>query len=388
MPIQQYVFLDNNATTPCDPAVLEAMSPYFAGYYGNPASGHGHGRKALDAVAVGRHFIAEAIQCDEDQIFFTSGASESNNIVLLGSAHQSAPRRHRIVTSRVEHKSILGPTTWLAENGFEVVVLPVNQCGIIDLDAAATAINENTLMVSIQTANNEVGTIQPVKRVVEIAQSVGALVHCDATQSLGKLPISVTELNVDFASFSGHKLYGPKGIGALYARKRSLLNPISFGGGQESDLRPGTLNVPGIVGFGEAAALSTRLLGAEALRIQKMRDTMEKELLANIPSSFIVGGDVERLPGTFGICIEGVPADALLARTPQVCAGTGSACTSGAPEPSHVLLACGLSRNQAKSVIRISIGRFTTSEELAFACDELIANANYIQSVCHQTRNP
>ncbi len=363
------IYLDYNATTPCDPRVVEKMLPFFSEIYGNPANGlHKQGRLAAKAVEEARGQVAELIGARAHEIVFTSGATESDNLAILGIARiHHGEKRNRIVTSTVEHKAVLLACKKLKEEGFDVVFLPVDAEGTVLLDTARVAINENTLLVSIQGANNEIGTIQPVAQIAELAHKNGALFHCDAAQAVGKIPVNVHEWDVDLLSISAHKLYGPKGIGALFIRggsKAFPIEPIWYGGGQENGLRSGTMNVPSIVGFGEAGMICRSELFEESQRIRGLRDELEKKLLIQISSLKINGSHAERLPNTSSLTFQGIDADALILNAPQIMLGTGSACTSGAVEPSHVLTAIGLSREDATSTIRVSLGRLTTKEHI------------------------
>jgi len=370
------IYLDYHATTPCDPRVVEVMLPYLTSDFGNPASGfHVYGRRAARAVEMAREQVAALIGAQASEIVFTSGATESNNLVLLGLTSSDQSRR-RIVTTAVEHKSVLEPCRILHERGFEVVVLPVLPDGTVDLAAAEAAINEETLLVSVQTANNEIGTIQPIAVLAELAHRRGALLHTDAAQAVGKIPFDVEELGIDFASVSAHKLYGPKGIGALYVRSglRRRLTPLLLGGGQEFNLRPGTLNVPAIVGFGEACRLAREEMPEEARRVAALRDLLESQLANRIPGLRFNGHRTRRLPGNSSITFPKIEADVLIANVPEVALSTGSACSSGTIEPSHVLTAIGLDWEEAHATIRIGIGRFTTREEIERAA-HLIALA-------------
>lgn len=376
------VYLDYNATTPCDRRVVEKMLPYFSDWYGNPANGfHLQGRKAFQAVEDAREQLAALIGALANEIIFTSGATESNHLAILGVAHQAQKgKRKRIVTSAVEHKAVLLPCQKLADAGFEVVVVPVDRYGVVDLDQLVKQIDEQTLLVSIQAANNEIGTLQPIPKIVEIAHAQGALVHCDAAQAVGKIPVNVLEWGIDFLSATAHKLYGPKGIGMLYLSGGAgnlLLQPIAWGGGQERGLRSGTLNVPAIVGFGEACELAQALMPAEIEQIAYLRQQLEEGLLAKIPHLQRNGHPTQRLANTSNLTFAGIDADALLLNLPQLMMGTGSACTSGAIDPSHVLQAIGLNRADAFSTIRISLGRFTTARQIAFAIQQI--NTIYYQ---------
>jgi cysteine desulfurase len=371
------IYLDNNSTTPCAPEVIADMSPYFAEAFGNPASPHSCGRTASSAVTRAREQIASTIGVEPAAVIFTSGATEANNLALFGLARRASDRR-KIVVSAVEHKSVLVPADAVAEEGFLVEHLPVDGNGVVVLEAARRIIDAKTLAVSVQAANNETGVLQPVKEVAEIARSVGAMCHCDAAQAIGKIPVDVADLGVDLASFSAHKAYGPKGIGVLAVcttRIRPWLKPVLVGGGQEGNLRAGTLNVPGIVGFGTACRLASMLLRDDTLRTSSLRRICEERLLQGIPSARINGRAAPRLSGTISLTIPGVPADILMANLQTVCIGDGAACHSGALEPSHVLLAMNLSRADAECTVRISLGRYTTEGDVIAAVDELISAA-------------
>jgi len=371
------IYLDYNATTPCDPRVVEKMLPFFSEIYGNPANGlHKQGRLAAKAVDEAREQVANLIGARPQEIVFTSGATESDNLAILGIARiHRAEKRNRIVTSAVEHKAVLLACKKLKEEGFDIVFLPVDAEGRVLLDVARDAINENTLLVSIQGANNEIGTIQPVAQIAELAHKNGALFHCDAAQAVGKIPVNVHEWDVDLLSMSGHKLYGPKGIGALFVRGGSTaipIEPIWYGGGQENGLRSGTMNVPSIVGFGEASQIAAAELNKDGLRSEILRDKLEKELIKKIPVLRINGKNAQRLPNTSSLTFTGADADAIILNAPILMLGRGSACTSGAIEPSHVLTAIGLDRQDAASTVRVSLGRFTTDDHISQASWSLI----------------
>ena len=363
------IYLDYNATTPCDPRVVEKMLPYFSEQYGNPANGlHIQGRKSARAVAEAREQISALLAAQPGEVFFTAGATESNNLAILGLARAARrTTRRRIVTTAVEHKAVLLPSKKLADDGFDIVVLPVNRNGKVDIEAARDVINTDTLLVSVQAANNELGTIQPVTEISLLAHEKGAYMHCDAAQAVGKIPVNVNDLGVDLLSVSAHKLYGPKGIGCLYVRggtRTIALEPLAYGGGQENGLRSGTTNVPGAVGFGEACAIAQTELMDEMARLTALRDTLEMELLTVIDGLLINARQTDRLPNTSSLTFPGVDADALLLNMPELMSGTGSACTSGAVDPSHVLTAIGLSRAESSSTIRLSLGRFTYRHEI------------------------
>jgi cysteine desulfurase len=373
MTATRIIYLDNNSTTPCALEVVAEMTPYFSETFGNAASPHSYGRMASSAVARARQEIASAVGADVTEIIFTSGATEANNLALFGMS-QATSRRRKIVVSAVEHKSVLIPANKLAEDGFYVEWLPVDKNGVVAIEIAEQIIDTDTLAVSVQAANNETGVIQPVKEIAEIAHSVGAVCHCDAAQAIGKMTVNVDGLGVDLASFSSHKAYGPKGVGALFAsarRARPPLRPQLWGGGQEGHLRAGTLNVPGIVGFGAACRLAADLLREDSIRVSHLRLLCEESLLQSIPRALINSREAVRLPGTISLTIPGIPADMLMANLPTVCIGDGAACSSGVPEPSHVLMAMNLGREDAECTVRISLGRYTTEQDVKTAVEEL-----------------
>lgn len=362
------IYLDYNATTPCDPRVVQAMLPYFSEIYGNPSNGlHILGRKAARAVETAREQAAFLLGAHPGEIFFTSGATESNHLAILGTAEYAPLSRRKIITCAIEHKAVLAPCKRLSEHGFEVIILPVDENGLVRLPDLESALGKDTFLVSIQAANNEIGTLQPIAEIAALAHRHGALVHTDAAQAVGKIPVDVNAWGVDLLSFSAHKMYGPKGIGGLYVRggKRTIpIRPILEGGGQENGLRAGTLNVTGIIGLGAACQISATELPAECARLQSMRDELERGLLQVLPQARINARSAPRLPNTINLTIDGVEADALLIRLPDLMMSTGSACNTGAPEPSPVLQAIGLSREQASASLRISLGRMTRQENI------------------------
>jgi len=377
---EQLIYLDNNASTPCAPEAVEAMLPYLLTNYANSASSHLMGRRAILAVQHAREQIACAVGATANEIVLTSGATESNNMTIFGLA-SDMNRRTRIVSSVIEHKSVLGPLNRLEAKGFDITLLPVSASGSIDVDEAASVIDENTLLVTIQAANNEIGSLQPVQEIGRIARKCGAFMHSDASQLLGKIPFTVDEMGVDLASFSAHKVYGPKGVGCLFIRDnvKRYLKPILYGGGQESKLRPGTVNVPAAIGFGVACQLVTGSISDEADRVEKLRDFAE-EILKELPDLSINGLEGRRLPGTISVTLHSIPADMLIARLPAVCIGTGSACTSGAVSPSHVITALGHMIDEARSTVRISIGRYNNEEEVRFAAKAIVNEASQIRN--------
>jgi len=382
-PLKPLVYLDHNATTPCAPEVVHAMLPFLSEEFGNASSGHAMGRRGAKAVELARKQISHAIGASIGEVFFTSGATESNNLILRGLT-DLRPRRTRIVATAVEHPSIREPCRLLSEQGFDVVEIPVTPQGVVDIDAADRVINDNTLVVCIQGANNELGTLQPVGVLADIAHKRGALVHCDATQMLGKVPVSLVNLDADFAAFSAHKVYGPKGVGGIFVRSglpRSAIAAPYRGGSQEGRLRPGTINVPGIVGFGEAMRLVEERGVDDSNRLRALRDDFEQRIKQTIPDVKTNGSLAERLPGTSSLTIPGIPASMLLANTPDLCISDGSACSSGAIEPSQVLLAMGLTRDDSEATVRISFGRNNTISDVrqAVASIALAVKAILIQ---------
>lgn len=362
------IYLDYNATTPCDHRVVQAMLPYFTEIYGNPANGlHILGRKAAHALETAREQAATLLGARPGEIFFTSGATESNHLAILGTAEYAPSARRKIITCAIEHKAVLAPCQRLAESGFEIVILPVDEKGLVRLSDIENAIDDETFLVSIQAANNEIGTLQSIVEIAAIAHHHGALIHTDAAQAVGKIPVDVNAWGVDLLSFSAHKMYGPKGIGGLYIRggKRQIpIRSLLGGGGQESGLRSGTSNVPAIVGLGMASQIASEELPAESTRLQALRDELENDLLEAIPGLRINARSAHRLPNTINLTLAGIEADAFLLRVPRLMLSNGSACNTGAPEPSHVLQAIGLTREQAASSIRISLGRMTRADQI------------------------
>jgi cysteine desulfurase len=367
------IYLDYHATTPCDPRVVEALLPYFTEQFANPSSAtHKAGKTAAIAAEQARDQVAELIGADPKEIIFTSGATESNNLAIIGLAQHSENKRRKIVTSAIEHKAILAPGKHLEKFGFELVALPVDSAGRVDKAAALEAVDDNTFLVSIQAANNEIGTIQDIPFFAHLAHGHGSFFHIDAAQAVGKIPVDIVRWDVDLLSISAHKLYGPKGIGALFMRGGPYaipIEPLVHGGGQESDIRPGTMNIPGIVGLGVACSICLAEMSKEASRVTALRDQLEMLLSAKFPN-LIRNGDLDhRLPGNSSLTFHGIDAETLIANVPELSLSTGSACTSGTPAPSHVLLAIGLSRDEAHQTIRIGLGRFSTETDIQRASD-------------------
>ncbi len=385
------VYLDYHATTPVDPRVLEHMQPYFTERFGNPGSvGHAYGWEARDAVEAARAQIAQYIGASPREIVFTSGATESNNLALRGTAERARKGRH-VLSVKTEHRAVLDPLARLARRGFEVTLVdvmpaPHRQAGLLDLDRFAAALRPDTYLVSVMLANNEIGVIQPIRLISQLCRERGVLVHCDATQAVGKLPVDVDELGVDLLSFTAHKIYGPKGIGALYVRREPpvLLQPQIDGGGQERGRRSGTLNVPGIVGFARALELCLAELPGEAQRLAALRDRLYNRLLAALPDTALNGPALDqpglRLPGNLNVGIRGVDGEALLAALRDVAVSSGSACTSADPEPSHVLRALGVEAAVVRASLRFGLGRFTTEQEVEFAAAYVAEQVQHLRA--------
>lgn len=362
-------YLDYNATTPVDPAVLEAMLPFLAGNFGNASSIHSPGQRARAAVDRARDSVATLLGAKTSEIVFTSGGTEADNLAIFGLVSGVAPKsagRKHIITTAIEHHAVLNSCQALEQQGIEVTYVPVGSTGVIDPDEIRRTLRPETILISVMHANNELGTIQPIEEIGRIAAEADIYFHCDAVQSAGKLPLDVNQLGVDLLSISAHKIYGPKGVGALYVRTGTPLAPQFHGGHHERDRRPGTENVPGIVGLGKAAELARANLATEPQRIAALRDRLERAILDSI-SSVRVNGDVaRRAPNTTNLSFAAAGGEAMLIALDLlgVACSTGAACSSGAVEPSHVLLAIGLSPDEARSSLRFSLGRQTTPEEI------------------------
>ena len=363
----QPIYLDCHATTPLDPAVAEAMRPWWEEGFGNPHSGdHWFGWQANQAIESARVEIAALIGADAGEIVFTSGATEANNLALLGAARGAARGRNQILLSAIEHKCVIEATAALGRENWQIEIIPVDHNGLIRLDALETLISDNTAIVSVMAVNNEIGTIQPIDAIGQMCNDVGAWFHCDAAQAPAAMSIDVLDTHITLLSLSSHKIYGPKGVGALYARNDVLaqLQPISYGGGQEQGIRSGTLPTPLCVGFGHACTLMKNQRDTDARRIARLRDRLWAGISRAVPSATQNGSIDHRHPGNLNICFEGNDAGAILGRLqPALAASTGSACTTGIPEPSHVLTAIGLSLQNAESSIRFGLGRCTSEEE-------------------------
>jgi cysteine desulfurase len=367
------IYFDNAATTKPRSEVVDKMMPYITESFGNPSSIYKIAQKNKNAVDEARDNIASVINAKSNEIYFTAGGSESDNWALKGVAESYKNKGKHIITTAIEHHAILHTCEYLESEGFEVTYLPVDEYGIISLDELKKAVREDTILISVMFANNEIGSIQPIAEIGAFAREKGIVFHTDAVQAFGHVPIDVEAMNIDLLSSSGHKIYGPKGTGFLYIRKGIKIKPLIHGGAQERNRRAGTENVPGIVGFGEAAKLAAGEMEAEAERLSKLRDKLINGILTAIPYSRLNGHPTKRLPGNANISFEFIEGESmlLLLDSKGICASSGSACTSGSLDPSHVLLAIGLPHEKAHGSLRISLGHFNTEEEVDYLLEVL-----------------
>ena len=368
------IYLDYQSTTPTDPRVLETMLPFFFEKPGNPHSRtHSYGRQAQDAVESARANIANIIGSAPREVIFTSGATESNNLALKGAAQFYGNEKSRIVTITTEHKCVLETCQHLSSNGYEVIFLPVEKNGLIDLDRLASHLTDDTLLVSIMAAHNEIGVIQQIASIGSLCGQRGILFHTDAAQAVGKIPIDVNAMNIDLMSISSHKVYGPKGIGALYVRRRPRvrLNAQIDGGGQERNLRSGTLPTPLCVGLGSACQIACDELEQESQRLQNLRDRLYEGILKELPDVMVHGHRKLRLPGNLNLTFPGLNSEVIMEAIPDIAISSGSACTSTSIEPSYVIRALGLSQEIARGSLRFGIGRFTTEAEIDYSIDRI-----------------
>ena len=374
------IYLDHNATTPLDPQVLDAMMPFLTERFGNAAShDHTFGRDAAAAVDTARQQVASVIGADPREIVWTSGATESNNLALLGVAHSSAYKKTHLVTVATEHRAVLDPCEVLAQRGFDVTYLGVDSDGLLDLDRLANAITDRTLLVSVMHANNETGVLHPVARVGDLCRRRGVLFHTDATQSFGKEPIDVDAMRIDLLSASAHKIHGPKGVGLLYVRRRDprvRCEPLFHGGGHERGLRSGTLNVPGIVGMGIAATFPAD----DGVRV--LRDRLETGILSGLEGVAVNGHRTKRLANTTSLSFTGVDAKKLMKRMPEIAVSSSSACTSARLQPSYVLGAMGCQEARIRGSVRFSIGRFNTADQIDAATARVVESVRALRSMC------
>ncbi|MBD2767641.1 IscS subfamily cysteine desulfurase [Hymenobacter sp. BT664] len=368
------IYLDNNATTPLDPRVLEAMMPYLTEVFGNAASrNHPFGWAAEEAVDYAREQIAKLINCDPKEIIFTSGATESDNLGIKGVFEMYSQKGNHIITATTEHKAVLDTCKHLEKLGARVTYLPVNEQGLISLEELAAAMTPETILVTIMYGNNETGTIQPIREIAKIAHQYGALFMTDGTQAVGKVPVDVIADGIDLMAFTAHKMYGPKGVGALYVRRKNPRVKVTAqmdGGGHERGMRSGTLNVPGIVGLGKACELAMLEMEADTARLRTMRDRLEKELLT-LEESYVNGSREHRLPHVTNISFKYVEGEGLMMGVKDLAVSSGSACTSASLEPSYVLKALGLSDDLAHSSLRFGLSRFTTDEQIDYAINHV-----------------
>jgi len=388
--VPQVVYLDNHATTRVDPRVVEAMLPYFETKFGNAHSVHAAGHEAHDAVDAARSSIAASIGADASEIVFTSGATESNNLAIRGVAERERRRGNHLISVTTEHKAVLDPLARLGRRGYEVTLLGVEQhgsprAGWLDPQKVAETIRDDTCLVSVLLANNEIGVIQPLAEIAAVCKARGVLLHCDATQAVGKIPVDVATLNVDLMSFTAHKIYGPKGVGALFVRRRDpivRLDPQITGGGQQEGRRSGTLNVPGIVGFATAVKLCVDEMPREPQRLAELREQLAANLQEQLPGIELCGPQLDlqdssggplRLPGNLNLSFGNVDGEALLLAMGNLAVSSGAACTSTDTGPSHVLLALGLSEAAARSSLRFGLGRFNTTADIDFATRRVVA---------------
>lgn len=383
---KKLIYLDNNATTPCDPRVVEAMLPYFYQHPGNAASrNHPFGWAAEEAVDYAREQIANLISADPKEIIFTSGATEADNLALKGVFEMYSRKGNHIITAKTEHKAVLDACQKIEKMGGQVTYLDVDSEGLVNLEELEAAITDKTILVSIMWANNETGTIQPMKEIGVICEKHGVLFMSDATQVVGKIPVNPKEVGVHLMAFSAHKMYGPKGVGALFVNRKNPRVKVTSqmdGGGHERGMRSGTLNVPGIVGFGKAAEVASKEMAQDAERLSKLRDKLQAGLCAALEECYVNGSEENRMPHVTNISFKHVEGEGLMMTFNQnIAVSSGSACTSASLEPSYVLVALGLGDDLAHSSIRFSLGRFTTDEEIDYTIDALTKGVNHMRDL-------
>jgi len=378
------VYLDYQATTPTDPRVVEAMMPYFTEIYGNPHSrSHIYGWQAEEAVEKARGQVAAIIGADPKEIIFTSGATESNNLAIKGVAHFYKERKNHIITCVTEHKCVLESCRHLQQEGFDVTYLPVQKNGLIRLEDLENAITDKTVLVSIMGVNNEIGVIQPVKEIGALCRSRGVFFHSDCAQAVGKIPLDVNAMNIDLMSISGHKIYGPKGIGALFVRRkpRVRLQALISGGGQERGMRSGTLPTPLCVGLGAACEIAQKEMASESERLHMLRDRFYKKIMEELPEVYLNGDFEHRIPGNLNLSFAYVEGESLMMGIKNLSLSSGSACTSASLEPSYVLRALGVSEDLAHTSLRIGLGRFTTEEDVDYAVSEIAQHVKRLREM-------
>jgi cysteine desulfurase len=362
------IYLDHCATTPMHPEVVEAMLPYFRDYYGNPSSIHAIGQRAKTALEEARQQVADLIGATAEEIVFTSGGTEADNLAIRGILYGSGKKGNHIITSTIEHHAVLNTCVFMQSRGFDVTCVPVDETGLIDPDNVREAISDTTALVSIMHANNEIGTIEPIAEIASIAKEKGIIFHTDAVQTVGKIPVDVNRLNVDLMALSGHKIYGPKGIGALYIRKGTDIVPLLYGGRQEGGIRHGTENVPAIVGLGKACEIAGRECAVQMDYLKNLRDHLETRILKEVPDVFRNGHPEERLPHVANLSVESIEAESIVRELDKkgIAISAGSACTSDSIEISHVIAALGMPKHRAGGSIRFSLGRDNTTEQMTY----------------------
>jgi cysteine desulfurase len=379
------IFLDYHSTTPMDPVVLETMLPYFTQTFGNAASrNHEYGWTAEAAVEKARAQVAALIGASDKEMIFTSGATESNNLALQGVAEMYKEKGRHIITSPIEHKAVLDTCQYLESIGFEVTTLPVDQYGRVSAEDVARAIRPDTILVSVMFANNEIGTINPIAEIGKVCKERGVLLHTDAVQACGKIPVDVEKMGIDLLSMTAHKMYGPKGVGALYVRRRNprvRLAPLVHGGGHERGMRSGTLNVPGIVGFGKAAEIAKARLELDTAHSTRLRDKLWNAIRSRVDEVHLNGHPIERLPHNLNVSFAYVEGESLMMGIKELAVSSGSACTSASLEPSYVLKSIGVGDELAHSSIRFSVGRNTTDEEIDFAIERVVATVKKLREL-------
>ena len=383
MKIKQPIYLDNNSTTQIDPRVLEDMLPYLQDRFGNSSSNHSFGWIAKSAVENARDIISDFLKVNSKNIYFTSGATESINLVHLGLTENVSPESFNIVTSNIEHSATTESLNHLANKGFDVTIINVDKTGTVDPDRIASAIKPNTKLISIIFANNEIGTINDIKTIGQLCKDKDILFHVDATQAVGKIKFHVSEMNIDFLSFTAHKLYGPKGIGALYINNnnpKAKLAKLLFGGNQEGSIKPGTLNVPAIVGFGKAIEICSEEMTKDHEHTITLRDKFYKNIVSNLDGVSVNGSMKDRLPNNLNFFVDGVRADKLMLELRDLAFSNSSACASGSTKPSRILKAIGLTDEKALSSVRFGFGRFNTSEEIEYASQRFIDAVNKLRT--------
>lgn len=375
--------MDNGSAKPVDRRVLDAMMPYFSEIFGNPASFHSEGFKALNAMRIARKQVSDLVNADPDEIVFTSGATEANNLALLGGAERNKRRGNKVIISDVEHISVINLSKELQRSGYEIISCPVCNTGTIDLEELAKLVTDDTLMVSVITANGEIGTIQPIKECSEIAHSHGALLHTDATAAMGQISLDVKQTDVDLMTLSSNDMYGPKGMGALFVKKGVRVKPTMIGGGQEGGVRSGSENIPGIVGMGKAADIARKEMDEESKRLTELRDQLIKGLMDEIPVSYLNGHPNRRLPNNANIRFSYIEGESLVLSLDDkgVQVGTGSACAAKTLEPSHTLLACGLKHEEAHGSLVFTLGKNNNREHVEYVIKELPAIVSKLRAM-------